>query len=207
LPATPSPATTSDTAATLPTATPSLEVTSTITPTPLPVGFPTPELYSVVVAEQVFENGRMIWFEPNDQIWVLLGEEGEIDPTSGVWRCIMDTFEEGDIERVDELDPPQGTITESEIGGASPMQPVRGFGKVWRDNPDIQERIGWALIPEQLHTTRYEYHAGGEMADGTYQPGPGEYHIGSLFQYKLILYEEDTPKAPCEERSGTWEIR
>ncbi|NJL95345.1 MAG: SH3 domain-containing protein [Anaerolineae bacterium] len=186
-----------------PTAT--ITTTPTITPTPLPEGFPTPEIFAVVLVEQVFEGGRAFWFEPTQQIWVLRGEEGEIDPTSGTWQCYEDTFVEGQTERDDALDPPSGTVTESQFSNASPQQPVRGFGKVWRENPDVREALGWALIPETRFNSRYQYVFGGEMVEGEYEPEPGTYELDSLFQ-QTIRFTEDDIRQPCENLSGTWEV-
>jgi hypothetical protein len=28
------------------------------------------------------------------------------------------------------------------------MQPIRGFGKVWRDNQEVREKLGWAVAKE-----------------------------------------------------------
>lgn len=187
----------------LPTPTFPPTATSTITPTALPVGFPTPEIYSVVIVEQLFERGRMIWLQPIRQIWVMFGDE--VDPTEGTWKCYMDTFVDGQPERDAALDPPIGTTTASQVQGAIPIQPIRGFGKVWREHPDVRQSLGWAILYETLHTTRYEYRAGGEMDGRRYEPAPGEYRIDSFFQYTLV-FEEDTIKAPCERKTGVWRI-
>ena len=181
----------------LPTATP------TLTATPIPRGFPTPEIYSVAIVEQLFEHGRMIWIQPLRQIWVLTGVG--TDPTQGTWTCYPDTFLDGMVERDPQLDPVPGTTIITAFEGAVPMQPVRGFGLVWRENLDVREALGWAYTHETLHTTRYEYHANGEVEDGEFELASGEYHIDSLFQYTLVLNEE-TLRAPCEEVEGTWRI-
>ena len=102
----------------------------TTTPTPLPPGFPTPEIYSLVVVEQLFERGRMIWLEPLREVWVMEGDS--IDPREGTWSCFVDTFVEGQPQSDPNLDPPANTTTASNFDGAVPMQPVRGFGKIWR---------------------------------------------------------------------------
>lgn len=174
--------------------------------TPLPEGFPTPQIYSVTLVEQLFEGGRMIWFEPNRQIWVLTGTEDMVDPTSGDWRCFDDTFVDGEPERLATMDPPMGTANTSSVSGSSLMQPVRGFGKIWRDNPDVRELLGWALLPETLHATRFEYVPGGEMVDGEYEAADGLYRIDSLYEYTIIL-EGDTIETPCEDKEGTWRIQ
>lgn len=188
----------------LPTVTSPPTATPTRTPTPLPSGFPTPEVYSVVVVEQMFERGRMIWIEPIRQIWVLTGEE--VDPWGGTWECFNDTFVEGQMERDAAFDPPANITTSSSLPGAVPSQPIRGFGKIWRENPDVREALGWALTSETMHTTRWDYISSGTMEDGEFVRSPGEYRIESLYQYTLILHE-DIARAPCERLSGEWEIR
>jgi len=187
----------------LPTATFPPTFTPTITPSPLPAGFPTPQRYSLVVVEQIFEGGRMLWLEPLRQVWVLEGDE--IDPQSGTWMCFTDTFVEGQPERDPLFDPPADLSTASQLEGAVLMQPIRGFGKIWRENFTVREALGWALVPETLHTTRYEYFAGGSMNNGTYRPSPGEIRLESLYQYTLV-FTEDTIQAPCETKTGTWKV-
>jgi hypothetical protein len=198
------------------TPTPSQTPTSTASPTPpptftptatatrIPSGFPTPEIYSVAVVEQLFEHGRMVWIQPLRQIWVLSGEG--VDPTRGEWSCYPDEFLDGMVERDPQLDPPPGTTIITAFEGAVPMQPVRGFGMIWRENPSVRASLGWAYTHETLHTTRYEYHADGEIGDDDeFQQAPGEYHIDSLFQYTLVLNEASL-RAPCDEIDGTWRI-
>ena len=35
-------------------------------------------------------------------------------------------------------------------------EPNRGFGKVWRENPDIRAQIGWAFENERATTMSYQ---------------------------------------------------
>jgi hypothetical protein len=194
-----------NTATPFPTATFPPTTTPTITQTPLPPGYPTPQIYSVVLVEQLFERGRMIWFQPLREIWVLEGDE--IDPREGIWTCFIDGFVDGMPERALEFDPPLGVTTSSKVEGAAPMQPIRGFGKVWRENKDIRDALGWALLPETLYTTRYQYNAGGEVVNGVFKPSAGEIRIESLFQETLVFLE-DRYQIPCDQgKSGTWEIQ
>lgn len=83
-------------------------------------------------AEQTFERGRMVWVDALDRIYVVF-EDGQRPG----WAMYPDEFTEGDPERDDSLAPPPGL-----------EQPIRGFGLVWRSNPRVQERLGWALSPE-----------------------------------------------------------
>jgi len=36
------------------------------------------------------------------------------------------------------------------------FQPVRGFGKIWRENPSVRDRLGWATAPEQGFDTQLQ---------------------------------------------------
>lgn len=155
---------------------------TTAGPTALPPSFPTPVIFEVQVAEQLFEHGRMFWIEPIQQIWVLhITGEGH-----GTWSVYEDTFVEGEPETDPSLVPPEGRY-----------QPERGFGKLWRESGNLREELGWGVTPEFGYVSRYEYHAGGSIdASGNYVAGPG-YHIvfslgGELFRFN--------------EADGTWQL-
>ncbi len=186
-----------------PTHTPTPQASPTVSPTPLPQGFPTPEVYSVTIAEQLFERGRMLWIQPIREVWVLVGDEA--DPTSGTWECYIDTFVDGMPERDPSLDPEPGTLPDTEFRGAVAAQPVRGFGAIWRESDELREAIGWAIVPETLHTTLYRYDAGGDIVQGEYEAEPGTYTIESFFQETLI-FQEALTRAPCSTKGGTWRI-
>lgn len=84
-------------------------------------------------AEQQFERGIMIWVEAEDRIYVLYDDT--IYPDG--WAVFEDSWEEGDPVEDPSLVPPPGLF-----------QPQRGFGLIWRDEPMIRDRLGWALSPE-----------------------------------------------------------
>jgi len=165
---------------------PSITPTATTTPTPDP--FPTPVEGQIYVAEQRFEDGWMFWLQPVGQLWVLTVEEDEDDDeeTERIWSVYEDTFVEGEAEIDPEIVPPEGLY-----------QPERGFGKLWRENPEVREAIGWALEPELGHTTRYEYHAGGEVVEDEetdeleYESGPGYHLVESLYGDTFRFNEDD----------------
>jgi hypothetical protein len=165
----------------------SLDATTTPNspPTPLPTPtaqiFPTTTINQIAVAEQVFEHGRMFWVEPTQQIWVLV-----IDGTGrGVWTVYEDTFEEGQPES----DP-------SIVAPPDLLQPMRGFGKLWRENPEVREELGWAVTPEFGYVSNYEYHPGGEVVNGEYVAGPGYHVLFSLYDEAFRFNEAD----------GTWRL-
>jgi hypothetical protein len=159
------------------TATPSADLTVT----PLPTNFPTPTTAQINVAEQVFEGGRMLWIQPTRQIWVLV----VTGTGQGRWAVYEDTFQEGEPESDPSITPP-----------ADRLQPTRGFGKLWRENPEVREALGWAVTPEFGYVSPYEYHPGGEIVDGEYVPGPGYHILYSLYGERFRFNESD----------GTWEL-
>lgn len=90
--------------------------------------------------EQNFEHGRMIWVAAEDRIYVIFE-----DDRSPQWAQYPDDFEEGQPERDESLVPPSGML-----------QPMRGFGKVWRENENVRNRLGWAAGPEVSYEGMYQ---------------------------------------------------
>lgn len=89
------------------------------------------------LAIQQFESGQMIWVGRSDgspgQIFVITG-----DPSfSASWSLVIDSYVEGEPVGTSELPPP------------GRYAPVRGFGKLWRTNPQVRQALGWATTPEQ----------------------------------------------------------
>lgn len=185
---------------------PSSEV-PTDTPIPTetlpPSAFPTARIELISAVEQVFERGRMLWFRENRRIWVLVGDE--VDPTSGEWLCFEDTYLDDEIEFDPAFNPAEDTTTESVFPDGVVQQPIRGFGKLWRQNNELRERIGWALASEVEHSARRDYIAGGTLdSNDEYVPGPGEWRIHSFYGGTLILLEDELG-SDCP--TGTWRLR
>lgn len=99
---------------------------------PSPDGCPAQPAEPTLQVEQRFEGGSMIWVGNYQQIFVFFN-----DASQPQWLQLNDNFKDGDQERDDSLVAPDGY-----------SQPVRGFGLVWRTNPNIRERLGWAIQPE-----------------------------------------------------------
>lgn len=91
-------------------------------------------------AEQEFENGRMIWVAAEDLVYVLFD-----DGQSYAWEAHTDEWDEGEPESDPSLTPPPGLL-----------QPVRGFGLVWREAPQVRERLGWATEPEHAYPSQLQ---------------------------------------------------
>jgi hypothetical protein len=98
-----------------------------------------------VGAEQAFERGVMVWVAGLDGIFVLFDDT----VFSPKWDYYTDEWNEGDPIDDPTIVPPAGLY-----------QPVRGFGLVWREQPTVRDRLGWALAPEvefetAVQTTSY----------------------------------------------------
>jgi hypothetical protein len=97
------------------------------------VGLPNGSEARVVGAYQIFEHGLMIWREDTKTIYVLFNDQS-------TWYSFADAWAEG-------MDAG---------GGAGPaagqFAPKRGFGKVWREQPDVQKRLGYALSTDEIAT-------------------------------------------------------
>jgi len=157
---------------------------STPAVTPTPDAFPEPEVGQVFVAEQRFQNGRMFWVRPIEQIWVLTSNEDE-EP---VWEVYEDQFEDGMPELDPGLVPPASGLE----------QPIRGFGLLWRENDSVRNRLGWAIAPEVGYFANYEYHYGGTVNENNeFIQGPG-FHLIENPQQQVFQFNEGV---------WDWEVR
>jgi uncharacterized membrane protein (DUF373 family) len=81
-------------------------------------------------AWQKFEGGALLWWETTRRIYVLYQD--------GRWTVFDDLWTTGNPESDPSIAPPAGRF-----------QPVRGFGKVWRERQGVREKLGWAIEREQ----------------------------------------------------------
>ena len=168
---------------------------ATLPPAPTDL-FPTPFSCQAEIIEQEFENGRMFWvgttldercrgnhnYEPGSgEIWILIDAN---DSTEGEWVAVSDTWDESvEPEALDNLTPPAGTT-----------QPVRGFGKAWREGltDEQRERLGWAASIEVRFFTDYRYDPGGFInIEGDYVARPGQ-HVLVTFAGNRFFLDEQT---------------
>jgi protein-export membrane protein SecD len=157
--------------------------TATITPGPSPTIDPRPTetVGKISVAEEVFEHGRMFWVSPTQQFWVMV-----ITSTGhGTWSIFDDTFKDGEPEMDPSIVAPDGKY-----------QPVRGFGKLWRENQTVRDELGWGTTPEFGYDSEYRYYPGGSVQNGQYVAGPG-YHV---------LFTLDGEAIRFNEADMTWEL-
>jgi serine/threonine-protein kinase len=92
------------------------------------------------IVEQPFVHGSMFYFNPLEQIYVLIGAD------NGRWRL----FEKSSLDALPTPTPAAQPPCEGRLKG--------GFELVWRSYPQIQEALGCALEPEN------------GLLEGAYQP-------------------------------------
>ncbi|GAB4512129.1 MAG: hypothetical protein OHK0046_11170 [Anaerolineae bacterium] len=109
-----------------------------------PVGTP-PNATAFASATQRFQNGAMIWVgSVPSSIYVLYN--------TGNYQRFEDTYNAGVDPESGNQQPPQPNL----------IEPVRGFGKVWRDN-NLSSTLGWATEGEVPTTTTALDFARGRM--------------------------------------------
>lgn len=137
------------------------------------LGLPGGNEARVVGAYQVFEKGLMIWRGDSRTVYVLFNDQS-------TWYAFADAWTEG-----------------MEVGGgAGPamgqFKPKHGFGKVWREQPDVQKRLGYALSADELATSLVVQ----PFARGTmlWSNATGKALIYVLYQNNLYEQYEDPNK-------------
>jgi hypothetical protein len=104
---------------------------------PAPGLCPRGEAVVTAAAEQPFEDGVMIWLQATDSVIVLTRDQR--------WQRFEDTWSEEQPESDPGIVPPDGRY-----------QPIRGFGKVWRQHPEVREQLGWAVGVELAFESMYQ---------------------------------------------------
>jgi hypothetical protein len=120
------------------------------------------------IAEQPFERGSMLYFNPREEIFVLIGVD------QGIWY----RFEQASLSNLP-------TPTPAEPPAPGLVVPIRGFGLVWAYNEDIRRQIGYGTAPEAgLLEGAYQRFSGGTMLYSAIGLGRGK----SLY----VLYNDGT---------------
>lgn len=111
--------------------------------TPSPDVCPVDAAVETAAAYQPFEQGHMFWLGSSGRIYVLF--EG----VSRSYSVVTDPWQPGMPESDPSIEPPEGFV-----------QPVRGFGMVWRGEVEphlnVRERLGWGTQPEAGYTARFQ---------------------------------------------------
>ncbi len=127
---------------------------------------------------QLFERGGMIYRESTRTIYVFATDVGTFKPL-GKWLHFTDTWTE-----------------EQQVGGgAAPAPnlffPKRGFGKVWRENLEVQQLLGYALSEdEQSRPLVAQQFAGGLLLNVRNVPNGTDYRgLGIYLFYNNGRFE------------------
>ncbi len=95
------------------------------------LGCPVGSITSTVTAVQSFERGSMLYIQGSPNYIYVLTYDGRFRRYDDTWIAGVDPESGGET-------PPLGLL-----------EPRRGFGKVWRSNPDARGALGWAINDEQ----------------------------------------------------------
>ena len=106
-------------------------------------GCPQSGLLEVQAAYQPFERGFMIWRGDTRQIYVFSNATGQS-------YVVPDTWTENETIDI-AAQPPAGLYA-----------PERGFAKVWLNQVDVMNGLGWATGPEMPYSMRVQASADGE---------------------------------------------
>jgi hypothetical protein len=96
-----------------------------------------------VAAAEQFQGGYMFWRGDTKTIYIFYW--GSPNDTVGAWQQFPDTWNDGDPEPTPEQAAPTGLYI-----------PVRGFGKLWRENSSVHQALGYAIEPEQAITGAWQ---------------------------------------------------
>lgn len=102
----------------------------------------TPSAWEVMTAYETFEHGTMIWSDH-------LGWYGQaavyVIYANGTYQVFNDTYDPTVDPTNGNNKPPSGLV-----------EPIRGFGKVWREQPGVRQSLGWATASETGGVGRFQ---------------------------------------------------
>lgn len=135
------------------------------------------ELGIQLAAEQHFQGGYMFWRGDTKTVYVFLGGN------TGEWYDLEDTWQDSDPTPAPLGNAPAGLY-----------EPVRGFGKIWRDYPSLKQALGWATDEETNVTAAWEAFTGGNTiwVSSTKQIRV-MYDAGNRYETYLDTYGTPTP--------------
>ncbi len=117
------------------------------------IGCPIGITASMDSASQLYERGGMFWLQGPPPVIYALTNTGRFGRYDDTYNADSDPFSGGEA-------PPAGLI-----------EPVRGFGKVWRLNGDVRTNLGWATNDESGASATVQLFDRGQMI---YLPQRGE---------------------------------
>lgn len=122
----------------------------------------------VPLSEQAYQGGAMLYRGDNNQILVLVRSTAR-------WQAFPNTWRPGEV-----LAP---------LGNRPPgtFEPLRGFGKLWRDQPAVKNQLGWPVYEER-------------SALGTVQSFQKGALIRSTFGVAYALFDDTTWRALPDAR-------
>lgn len=142
----------------------------------LPPATPDVAIYSSVF--QSFQGGAMMYIAELRQIWVLVETPGK---RGGPYYRFDDLFVQGDTEEIAGLSVPEGLL-----------QPHRGFGRIWREQPGLRAQLGWATdyeVPFSMRVARVT--SGAFDALGNFVVGKGLWMM-TLHDNSIVYVNEVT---------------
>ncbi|MBI5303381.1 MAG: hypothetical protein HY868_14695 [Chloroflexi bacterium] len=89
-------------------------------------------------AEESFQNGRMVWLKEMRLGQTVIANVIVVLYADGTWQRFNDSWNES----LPASDP-------AIIAPSGLYQPVRGFGKVWRESASVRAKLGWATTQEK----------------------------------------------------------
>jgi serine/threonine-protein kinase len=108
------------------------------------LGCPTDVEKGVWAGEETFINGYMFYRQDAAYIYVM--------NNNGTWQGYNDTWTSAEPEWDTSIVAPPGYL-----------QPKRGFGKVWRNNPSVRSGLSWATMEERGFGATVQAFTGGLM--------------------------------------------
>jgi hypothetical protein len=109
----------------------------------------TPTAWEVTTSYQPFERGEMIW---SDRIGWYHQPVVYVLYADSTYQRFDDTF-----------DPAVDPISGGEMPPNGLVEPILGFGKVWREMPGVRDALGWATAGETPGVGRFQMFCGGNM--------------------------------------------
>ena len=119
------------------------------------LGCPTAAPFSTSLVIESFQTGFMIWRDTKEIYVISTAALQKGAATDTFWR-FPDNWNDSIPPSDPNLVPPTGLI-----------QPIRGFGYVWRSNANVRNGLGWATANEQPYQATWQVFEHGWMMTGT----------------------------------------